>query len=103
VHYDNTVRNAAGVVVQFTYGDDGLDPVVMEAKEGRPLDLGRVLDKVGGGRKQGRVARRGGWEGGEGWKEGGKEGRDGPGGRSGAGGGMGGGGGGRTQRTPDMK
>jgi len=26
IHYDNTVRNSYGQVVQFRYGDDGLDP-----------------------------------------------------------------------------
>lgn len=48
MHYDATVRNAAGGIVQFAYGDDGLDPVVMEGKEGRPLDFERLLAKVGG-------------------------------------------------------
>lgn len=32
VHYDNTVRNAVGQVVEFVYGGDGLDPVYMEGK-----------------------------------------------------------------------
>ncbi len=48
VHYDNTVRNASSGIVQFTYGDDGMDPVVMEGKDGQPLDLDRLLLKVGG-------------------------------------------------------
>jgi DNA-directed RNA polymerase III subunit RPC1 len=46
VHYDATVRNAAGGIVQFAYGDDGLDPVVMEGKDGKPLDFERLLAKV---------------------------------------------------------
>lgn len=46
-HYDGTTRNAAGAVVQFVYGDDGMDPVLMEAGDGTPLDLGRTLSKVG--------------------------------------------------------
>eukprot|EP00879_Flechtneria_rotunda_P010750 GHRR01011232.1.p1 GENE.GHRR01011232.1~~GHRR01011232.1.p1 ORF type:complete len:546 (+),score=206.34 GHRR01011232.1:3389-5026(+) len=46
VHYDHTVRNAAGGIVQFEYGDDGLDPVVMEGKDGKPLDFERLLAKV---------------------------------------------------------
>jgi hypothetical protein len=45
-HYDGTTRNAAGAVVQFVYGDDGMDPVVMEAGDGSPLDLARTLNKV---------------------------------------------------------
>jgi DNA-directed RNA polymerase beta' subunit len=30
VHYDLSVRNAAGHIVQFLYGDDGMDPVKLE-------------------------------------------------------------------------
>lgn len=46
VHYDSTVRNAAGSIVQLSYGDDGLDPVLMEGKGGQPLDFERLLAKV---------------------------------------------------------
>lgn len=42
VHYDGTVRNAIGEVVEFTYGGDGLDPVYMEIKD-KPVDLPRQL------------------------------------------------------------
>lgn len=45
VHYDMTVRNATGEVVEFRYGSDGLDPSYMEAKD-RPVDLARVLMDV---------------------------------------------------------
>lgn len=38
IHYDGTVRNAIGEVVEFAYGGDGLDPVWMEAKH-KPVDL----------------------------------------------------------------
>ena len=48
-HYDGTVRNAAGDVVQLAYGDDGLDPACMDGEKGAPLDLGRVLASVRGG------------------------------------------------------
>uniref|UniRef100_A0A1B0D756 DNA-directed RNA polymerase subunit n=1 Tax=Phlebotomus papatasi TaxID=29031 RepID=A0A1B0D756_PHLPP len=40
VHYDGTVRNAIGEVVEFTYGGDGLDPVFMEV-QCKPVDLER--------------------------------------------------------------
>lgn len=40
VQYDLSVRNSAGTVVQFQYGDDKLDPIDMEAK-GRPVNLER--------------------------------------------------------------
>jgi len=60
VQYDNTVRyacdlgilfpffwrnlfarNSVGGIVQFVYGDDGLDPTGMEAQE-KPVDFNRV-------------------------------------------------------------
>ncbi|XP_063934286.1 DNA-directed RNA polymerase III subunit rpc1-like isoform X3 [Zophobas morio] len=41
VMYDNSVRNSLGEVVQFKYGDDGLDPANMEGKD-QPCDFQRV-------------------------------------------------------------
>ncbi|KAJ8756358.1 hypothetical protein K2173_025170 [Erythroxylum novogranatense] len=46
IQYDNTVRNASGCIVQFVYGDDGLDPAKMEAKGGVPLNFARLFMKV---------------------------------------------------------
>ncbi|ESQ42341.1 hypothetical protein EUTSA_v10012446mg [Eutrema salsugineum] len=46
VHYDNTVRNASGCILQFTYGDDGMDPVLMEGKDGAPLNFDRLFLKI---------------------------------------------------------
>ena len=40
------VRNAASTIVQLTYGDDGLDPVHMEGKDGSPIELGRALSFI---------------------------------------------------------
>ena len=45
-HYDMTVRNAASGIVQFMYGDDGMDPVTMEGKDGKPVDFARLLAQV---------------------------------------------------------
>ncbi|KAG2499255.1 hypothetical protein HYH03_002834 [Edaphochlamys debaryana] len=45
-HYDTTVRNASGGIVQLVYGEDGMDPVAMEGKDGKPLDFGRLLAKI---------------------------------------------------------
>lgn len=45
VHYDKTVRNAEGDVIQFMYGSDGLDPTYMEGKDS-PVDFNRVLQHV---------------------------------------------------------
>ncbi|CAB4304321.1 unnamed protein product [Prunus armeniaca] len=47
VQYDNTVRNSSGCIIQFCYGDDGMDPAVMEGTEdGAPLDLPRLFLKA---------------------------------------------------------
>lgn len=46
IHYDNTVRNASGCIVQFLYGDDGMDPALMEGKNGFPLNFDRLFMKV---------------------------------------------------------
>jgi len=43
VHYDGSVRNAAGAILQIQYGDDSLDPVEMEGKEGTPLEFTRLI------------------------------------------------------------
>lgn len=45
-HYDGTVRNASGGIVQLLYGDDGMDPVNMEGKDGTPLNFERILMKT---------------------------------------------------------
>ncbi|PIN09447.1 RNA polymerase III, large subunit [Handroanthus impetiginosus] len=46
VYYDNTVRNASGCIVQFTYGGDGMDPAQMEEKSGLPLNFERLFMKA---------------------------------------------------------
>lgn len=46
IQYDNTVRSASGCIVQFLYGDDGLDPAKMEGKGGVPLNFDRMFMKV---------------------------------------------------------
>ncbi|CAG8468336.1 8399_t:CDS:10 [Diversispora eburnea] len=42
IHYDMSVRNSSGGLVQFYYGDDGLDPTYLE-DEVLPVDLKRNL------------------------------------------------------------
>ncbi|KEG15662.1 DNA-directed RNA polymerase III largest subunit [Trypanosoma grayi] len=39
VRYDGTVRNTKGDVVQLKFGEDGLDPQLMEGVNGTPLNL----------------------------------------------------------------
>ncbi|KAK9279694.1 hypothetical protein L1049_013374 [Liquidambar formosana] len=46
IQYDDTVRNASGSIVQFRYGDDGMDPGQMEGKDGVPLNFDRLFLKV---------------------------------------------------------
>ena len=41
MQYDKTVRNSENTVVQFTYGDDGLNPDKMENND-RPVDFERL-------------------------------------------------------------
>ncbi|KAL1427574.1 hypothetical protein MTO96_017274 [Rhipicephalus appendiculatus] len=43
-HYDRSVRNSCGEVVQFCYGADGLDPASMEGKQDSPVDFDRVME-----------------------------------------------------------
>jgi DNA-directed RNA polymerase III subunit RPC1 len=45
MQYDKTVRNSENTVVQFTYGDDGLNPDRMENND-RPVDFDRVFMSV---------------------------------------------------------
>jgi DNA-directed RNA polymerase III subunit RPC1 len=40
-HYDLSVRNSTGGVVQFRYGNDGLDPACLEG-DGQPIDFQRT-------------------------------------------------------------
>lgn len=44
--YDGTVRNSSSGIVQLLYGDDGMDPVNMEGKDGAPFNLDRMLMKT---------------------------------------------------------
>lgn len=44
VHYDNSVRTSEQTIVQFTYGDDGLDPVMM-VQGGMPVHFARLLEQ----------------------------------------------------------
>jgi len=41
-HYDGSVRNSRGDIIQFIYGDDGLDPVNME-ENNTPANLERIF------------------------------------------------------------
>ncbi|XP_005098920.1 DNA-directed RNA polymerase III subunit RPC1 [Aplysia californica] len=45
LQYDATVRTSMGEVVQFEYGEDGLDPADMEGNE-KPVDFSRLLNHI---------------------------------------------------------
>jgi DNA-directed RNA polymerase III subunit RPC1 len=45
VHYDGSVRNSTGQMLQFKYGDDGIDPSSVEGNNVL-LDLSRILRHV---------------------------------------------------------
>ena len=45
VQYDETVRTSEGNVVQFVYGDDGLDPLMMTQGHA-PVQFARVMEQV---------------------------------------------------------
>lgn len=42
LQYDYTVRSSMGDIVQFIYGEDGLDPACMEGKD-KPIDVERIF------------------------------------------------------------
>jgi DNA-directed RNA polymerase II subunit RPB1 len=42
VKYDATVRNAAGNIIQFVYGEDGMDAIYVESQK---LDSMRMSNK----------------------------------------------------------
>lgn len=44
-HYDLSVRNSEGAMVQFLYGADGLDPMTIEG-DGVPVEFERNLRHV---------------------------------------------------------
>jgi DNA-directed RNA polymerase III subunit RPC1 len=45
-NYDGTVRTSTGEIVQFIFGEDGLDPACMEAKSGAVVDFEHVLEHI---------------------------------------------------------
>ncbi|VDN04831.1 unnamed protein product [Thelazia callipaeda] len=46
VNYDGTVRSSVGDIVEFTFGEDGLDPALMESKDGGVVDFKHVLEHI---------------------------------------------------------
>ena len=46
--YDGTVRNSMGGIVQLRYGDDGMEPTLMESENAQPIEFKRCLMNVKG-------------------------------------------------------
>jgi len=44
--YDGTVRNSMGGIVQLRYGDDGMEPTLMESEDAQPIEFKRCLMNV---------------------------------------------------------
>ena len=44
VKYDGTVRNTANTVIQFSYGEDAVDPT--RSKFGEGIDAGDIVETV---------------------------------------------------------
>lgn len=45
LQYDYTVRSSMNDIVQFIYGEDGLDPACMEGKD-KPIEIDRIFKHV---------------------------------------------------------
>jgi DNA-directed RNA polymerase subunit A' len=44
VETDGTVRHTGGEIIQFIYGEDGIDP--SRSINGKPIDLDRIIYEV---------------------------------------------------------
>ncbi|WP_423793018.1 DNA-directed RNA polymerase subunit A' [Methanocaldococcus indicus] len=42
--FDGTVRDSRGVMIQFKYGEDGVDPMLTD--RGKTVDIDRIIDKI---------------------------------------------------------
>lgn len=44
IEYDSTVRNSTGDIIQFRYGEDGVDPA--KSDHGKAVNVGRIVEQV---------------------------------------------------------
>jgi DNA-directed RNA polymerase subunit A' len=44
VEYDETVRNSEGTIIQFKYGEDGVDPA--RSDHGKAVNLDAIIERV---------------------------------------------------------
>lgn len=54
LEYDGTVRNSAGDIIQFKYGEDGVDPA--KSDHGKAVNVSRLMEQIRIGREKGKEA-----------------------------------------------
>ena len=54
LEYDSTVRNSAGDIIQFQYGEDGVDPA--KSDHGKAVNVSRLVDQIRIAKEKGKPA-----------------------------------------------
>ena len=54
LEYDSTVRDSAGDIIQFMYGEDGVDPA--KSDHGQAVNVSRLIDQIKIGEEKGKAA-----------------------------------------------
>jgi DNA-directed RNA polymerase subunit A' len=54
LEYDSTVRDSAGDIIQFSYGEDGVDPA--KSDHGKAVNVSRLIDQIKIGEEKGEAA-----------------------------------------------
>ena len=54
LEYDSTVRDSAGDIIQFRYGEDGVDPA--KSDHGKAVNVNRLIEQIKLGEEKGEVA-----------------------------------------------
>jgi len=54
LEYDSTVRDSAGDIIQFQYGEDGVDPA--KSDHGKAVNVSRLMDQITIGEEKGEAA-----------------------------------------------
>jgi len=54
LEYDSTVRDSAGDIIQFRYGEDGVDPA--KSDHGKAVNVNRLIDQIKLGDEKGEMA-----------------------------------------------
>jgi DNA-directed RNA polymerase subunit A' len=49
VEYDGTVRDDRGAIVQFVYGEDGIDPA--RSDNGKSVNIDKIIERITGSSK----------------------------------------------------